>query len=85
MDGEHRSIPKGLIEGTTLSKYLFLVTMMMRRGAPSAGLWDDDKLGTALDVLEGSTVTQSDLDRLEKWADRDPRKFNKHTCSILHL
>lgn len=44
---------------------------MKRQGAPSANLRDDNKLGTALNVLEGSTSTQRDLDRLEKWTDRD--------------
>lgn len=49
----------------------FLVTVMKRQGASSANLRDDNKLGTALDVLEGSTSTQRDLDRLEKWTERD--------------
>ena len=54
---------------------------MMRQGAPSANLWDDTKLRTVLDVLEGNTGAQRDLDGLEKWADRDLWKFNR----VLHL
>jgi len=57
--------------------------MMMRQGAPSASLWDAAKLGRALGALEGSAITQRGLDRLEKWADRDLRKFSKHR--VLHL
>lgn len=59
--------------------------MILRQDAPSASLWHSAKLGKALDVLEGSTVTQRDLDRLEKWADGDLGKFSKHKYRVLHL
>lgn len=36
-------------------------------------------------MLEGSTITQRGLDRLEKWAGRDLRKFNRHKYRVLHL
>ena len=42
---------------------------------------DDTERGGVADTPEGCAATQRDLHRLEKWADRNPTKFNK----ILHL
>lgn len=41
--------------------------------------------GAAVCTCEGRTDTQRDLDRLEKWADGDPIKFNKDKCKVLPL
>ena len=38
-----------------------------------------------VDTQEGCAATHRDLDRLEKWADRNVMKFNKQKCKILHL
>lgn len=35
--------------------------------------------------VEGRTVTERDLDRWEKWAGRNIRKFNKNKCKSRHL
>ena len=37
------------------------------------------------DRPEGHAAIQRDLDRLEKWADRNPIKFNSEKCKVLHL
>ena len=34
---------------------------------------------------EGCAAIQKDLNRLEKWADRNLMKFSKERCKVLHL
>lgn len=43
---------------------------------------DDMELERVADTAEGHAGIQSDLDRLEKWADII---FNKVKCGVLHL
>ncbi|KAK4810780.1 hypothetical protein QYF61_008752 [Mycteria americana] len=43
------------------------------------------KLGGEADMPEGRAATQRDLNRLEKWADRNLMQFNQGKCQVLHL
>jgi len=46
---------------------------------------DDTELGGVADTPEGHASIQRDLDRLEKWANRNLMKFNNERCEVLHL
>ncbi|KAK4829005.1 hypothetical protein QYF61_001761 [Mycteria americana] len=46
---------------------------------------DDTKLGGVADTPESCAAIQRDIDRLEKWADRNLMMFNKESCKVLHL
>jgi len=43
------------------------------------------KLGVVADTPEDFAAIQTDLDRLQKWAGRNPMQFNKEKCKVLHL
>ncbi|KAK4828884.1 hypothetical protein QYF61_001442 [Mycteria americana] len=46
---------------------------------------DDTKLGGVADKPEGHAAIQWDLNRLDKWTDKNFMQFNKGKCKALHL
>ncbi|KAK4817459.1 hypothetical protein QYF61_015614 [Mycteria americana] len=46
---------------------------------------EDTKLGGVGDTLEGCGAVQRDLDKLEKWAERNIVQFNNEKGKVLHL
>lgn len=46
---------------------------------------NDTKLAEVAHTPEGCGAIQRDLDRVEKWADGNLKKFNKRQCKFLHL
>ena len=46
---------------------------------------DDTKLGGVADTPEGSTNRQRDMDRLERWMERNPMRFTKSKWTVLYL
>ncbi|KAK4829973.1 hypothetical protein QYF61_008104 [Mycteria americana] len=52
---------------------------------PLRKVTDNTKLGGVADTPEGHAAIQRDLNRVEKWADRNLMKFNKEKSKVLHL
>lgn len=46
---------------------------------------EDTKLGGVANSPEGRAAIQRNLNRMEKWADKNLLKFNKENCKVLHL
>ncbi|GAB0185962.1 mitochondrial enolase superfamily member 1 [Grus japonensis] len=46
---------------------------------------DDNKGAGVADIPQSQAAMQRDLNKLEKWADRNLMKFNKGKCKVLHL
>lgn len=50
----------------------------------SAASADDTELGEMVDTGGGYAVFQRNLNRLETWVNRNPIRFNRAKCEVLH-
>ncbi|KAK4818046.1 hypothetical protein QYF61_004573 [Mycteria americana] len=88
MKSSWRPVSSSVAQGSIVSPILFNIFINeLVDGAERAfsKFSDDTKLGGVADTPEGRAVIQKDLNRLEKWADRNLTKFNKERCKVLHL
>ena len=81
----HSNERKCYTQGLILSNTTFINDLDTGKEHMLSKFADDTKLGGAADTSEGRAAIQRDLNRLEKWADRNLMKLNKEKHKVLHL
>ncbi|KAJ7400656.1 rna-directed dna polymerase from mobile element jockey-like [Pitangus sulphuratus] len=91
-----KAVAKGLVGGLSLvvspmvqywAQYCLTYSFMtwMKRQVPPRQVCHDTKLGGVTNNPEGCVALQKNINRLQRWTEKNSLKFNKGKCRVLHL